>query len=111
MTKDDINSLFKEWDLLMYIINQSEVKLYYLKKDYDQAEQKILNETDFKELYGANNDKIRRNHVKKELANQVEEIAFLELALANAKRKISYLKSYISAQIEFYKNEGEDFDE
>lgn len=38
-----------------------------IRDEFERQELEILCNTDFKELYGANNDKIRKAHIKKEL--------------------------------------------
>ena len=83
-----VNFLLREWEDLVMELSDKEVELYNLKEAYLIAEQKIINETDFKELYGKNNEKVRTNHVKSELADMVSEMKTLEFG-------INWIRSYI----------------
>ena len=72
----------------MYIIIKKEIQLYNLKEAYLIAEADIVNNTNFKELYGANNQKVRDNHVKNELSDMVSDMKALEFG-------INWIRSYI----------------
>lgn len=80
--------MVREWEKLVNELSDKEVELYNLKEAYLIAEQKIINETDFKELYGKNNDKVRNNHVKSELSDMVSSMKDLEFG-------INWIRSYI----------------
>jgi hypothetical protein len=54
-----------------------------------------VNTTDFKELYGANNQKVRDNHVKSELSDMVSQIKDLEFGIDWIKRYIPLVKSVV----------------
>ena len=46
-------------------------------------------------MYGKNNESIRKQHVKEELADEYSELKELEFSIDNLKRRISFLKSLI----------------
>ena len=66
-----------------------------VKQNYDLREQDILTNFDFKEAYGANNEKVRRNHIKKELSDIVEQRNSLEISINYLKRKIDFLRELV----------------
>ena len=83
-----VDELLMKWEDLVMELSEKEIKLYNLKEAYLIAEQKIINETDFKGLYGKNNEKVRTNHVKSELSDMVDEMKTLEFG-------INWIRSYI----------------
>jgi hypothetical protein len=83
-----VDVLLDKWEDLVHELSDKEVELYKLKEAYLIAESKIINETDFKALYGANNQKVRDNHVKSELADMVSDMKALEFG-------INWIRSYI----------------
>ena len=91
---------FKEWDNMIKKLSDDEAELMALKQYRDTEEQKILTTTDFKELYGANNEKVRKNHLKKELSSTYDKINSLELEISDLKRKISFTKQLIKVKTE-----------
>ena len=74
-------------DMIVELIDK-EVELYSLKEAYLIAERKIIEETNFKELYGANNQKVRDQHVKAELQDLVDKKASLQFS-------IDFIRNYI----------------
>ena len=72
-----------------------EVLLYQKKTAYQQESDRIIAETNFKELYGANNQKVRDNHVKKELGTWYDTIKDLEFSIDWIGRRISFLRELI----------------
>ena len=95
LEKGTIEDCFNKWESLISNIHRNEAELIQLKQFRDEEEQRILTTVDFKELYGANNDKVRKNHVKKELSSTYDKINSLELTLNDDKRKISYIKAVV----------------
>ena len=84
-----------EWSKLITELSEKELKYVSCKEKYE-VDSKILEETtDFKALYGKNNESIRKHHIKQELYDDYETIKLLELGIADLKRRISYLKSLI----------------
>ena len=61
-------------------------------------EQDILNNTDFKELYGRNNESVRKAHIKNELKDLVDTKHDLELRINFLKRRIEYIKELMRMQ-------------
>lgn len=96
---------FEEWD--KYINNAiiGEKNLINLKQEYEDKSQEIIANTDFKELYGANNQKVRDNHIKKELSELTETINDTKLKVEYAKMRISFLKHLITMKTELIKYE------
>lgn len=90
-----IEDYYEEWKAAIDEINTKTKELLDLKETYNQMEQDIIDNTDFKELYGANNQKVRDNHVKNELKDMVEQKQTLEIRIDYLKRRIDYIKSWI----------------
>ena len=88
ITDVPVDVLLKEWHFLVHELSDKEVELYQLKEAYLIAESKIVNEVDFKAIYGKNNEKIRKEHCKKELSDLVEQIKELEFG-------IGWIRNYI----------------
>lgn len=95
ITEVPVDVLLKEWHFLVHELSDKEVELYNLKEAYLIAEQKIINETDFKELYGKNNEKVRTNHVKSELSDMVSDMKGLEFGIAWIRSYIPLLKEVV----------------
>lgn len=87
-----------EYNHLIYELSQKEIALFHKKEEYQVASDKIIEETDFKELYGKNNQDIRKQHVKKELKNEYAEIKDLEFSIDFLKRRITFLKYLVRAK-------------
>ena len=68
------------------------------KDTYAQMEQEIIDTFDFKAAYGKNNETVRKNHVRNELKDMVDERHDLELRISFLKRRITYIKSLMSMQ-------------
>ena len=104
-TKEAKNTekLLTKWAKLINELKDDEEKLKRTKKHYDYRENIILTKTDFNKLYNANNDKIRKAHIRKELKNTIEQKEQLELKIEDSKRKISFLKAATYAQVELMK--------
>lgn len=84
-----------EWDNLINELSEKELALIQWKEVYRIKEESILNNTDFKALYGANNDKVRRNHVKNALMEWDRTIQDLELSINWIKMRISFIKGLV----------------
>ena len=100
---NDVDVLLTKWSKLINELKYDEEKLKTTKKYYDSREMDILTNTDFNKIYKANNDKIRKAHVKKKLKNTIEQREQLELKIEDSKRKISFLKAATYAKIELMK--------
>lgn len=84
-----------EWSSYIDEIKEKETELHTLKKEYREKETELLLNTDFKGIYGANNDKIRNNHIKKELSDEYDAIKRLEFNINEIKRTIDYIKQLV----------------
>ena len=90
-----MNEYFTEWESLIEELSQKEQAYIEWKDVYRIKEEEIINTVNFKELYGANNEKVRRNHVKNALKQYDKNIKDLELSIDWIKRRISFLKGII----------------
>ena len=90
------NEYLKEYEELVEELSQKELAYIEWKEVYRIKEEEIINNTDFKSLYGANNEKVRRNHVKNALKTYDDNIIDLELSIDWIKRRIGFIKTYIN---------------
>lgn len=95
---DDITDYLTEWENLISELSNKEVMLYHRKTVYQQESDRIIAETNFKELYGANNQKVRDNHVKTVLAKDYEVIKALEFSIDWIGRRISFLRELVKTK-------------
>lgn len=93
-----IDDYFKEWEKSIDDLKTTHIELINLKETYAQLEQEIVETTDFKELYGANNQKVRDNHVKNELKDLVDKKHELTLKSEYLSRRIDFIKNLMSMQ-------------
>ena len=87
-----IVDLVCEWEDLIEELSEKEIDYYYTKQAYQQLGDKIIAETDFKALYGANNQKVRDNHVRNELSDLYNTIKTLEFSIDWIQRRISFIR-------------------
>lgn len=92
---EEISVNLSEWSELIIELSSKEIKYYDLKEKYNELSEEIIASTDFKELYGKNNESVRKNHVKHELSDIVNELKTLEFSIDYIKRRISFLKQLI----------------
>ena len=85
----------EEWTMLITELSDKEVELFKCKTEYQFLSDKIIQDTDFKALYGANNQKVRDNHVKGELSDLYDTIKSLEFSIDYINRRIMFLKELI----------------
>lgn len=93
-----IEEWYNEWDTLITFVYDKGHELYHLKNNLLQAEQEIIDNTDFKELYGKNNADVRKAHLKNELQATYDAKFELESRIENAKRRIDFIKSIMGMQ-------------
>ena len=91
-------SYLREWEELVNELSEKEVALFKWKEVYEIRAMEIENNTDFKELYGKNNEKIRKEHVKNELADWHYIIKDLEFSIAWITRRISFLRELVKCK-------------
>lgn len=95
---DTIQDYFQEWEVAIEELKVKETERINLKETYSQLEQEIIDNTDFKELYGANNQKVRDNHVRNELKDLIDKKHDLELRINYLIRRIDFIKSLMRMQ-------------
>lgn len=83
-----LERLLTVYEDLVAELSNKEIALYTLKEEYIIAENKIIANTDFKALYGKNNEKVRKEHCKSELSDRVSQMKDLEFS-------ISWIKNYL----------------
>lgn len=93
--KNNIMTNLAEWSNLVTELSEKEIALYEWKEIYNIKSLEIENNTDFKAIYGKNNDKIRKEHVKNELSDWYETIKELKFSIDWIVRRISFLKQLI----------------
>ena len=95
---EDITDYLTEWENLISELSNKEVMLYHRKTAYQVRSDEIIAETNFKELYGANNQKVRDNHVKTVLAKDYEMIKALEFSISWIVNRISFLRELVKTK-------------
>ena len=90
-----LTDLLCEWEDLVEDLTEKEIEYYYCKERYQSKADVIIAETDFKALYGANNQKVRDNHVKKELSKDHLHLKNLEFIIDWLNRRISFLRELV----------------
>ena len=93
-----IEDYFKEWEIAIEELAEKEKEQINLKETYAQLEQEILTTVDFKEIYGKNNESIRKNHVKNELKDIVDRQNDLKLRINYLVRRIDFIKNIMRMQ-------------
>ena len=103
ITESKVESCLKDWETLINKLNNDEKTLSQLKEEYETQSREIIQKTDFNKLYNANNEKVRKAHVKKELKELSDKKKNLEFKISDNKRRISLLKAKTYAEIELMK--------
>ena len=98
VTAVPVGWLLREYEDLVFELSEKEVELVNLKEVYLIAEAKIVNETNFKELYGANNQKVRDQHVKTELSDMVQQKQGLTFSIDFIRNYIPLLRECIRSK-------------
>ena len=88
----------KEWNELIEELSEKEIALFKWKEIYEIKAMEIENNTDFKELYGKNNEKIRKEHIKNELSEWYYNIKDLEFSIDWIARRISFLRELVKCK-------------
>ena len=87
-----------EWSNLISELSEKEIALYKWKEIYNVKSEEIISNTDFKALYGKNNEKVRKEHVKQELSEWDKNIHELEFSIDYLKRRLSFLKQLVNTK-------------
>ena len=95
---NETNDYLRQWDELIEELSEKEIALFQWKQVYEIKANEIIEHTDFKELYGANNQKVRDNHVRNELADWYDTIKELEFSIAYIERRISFLRELVKCK-------------
>ena len=98
VTAVPVGWLLREYEDLVFELSEKEIELYKLKEAYLIAEAEIVNNTDFKALYGANNQKVRDSHVRNELSDMYEQKHSLGFSIDFIKNYIPLLREVIRSK-------------
>ena len=96
--KSNLELLLNEWEQYIDELSEKEVALYQWKSVYNVKADEIIANTDFKALYGANNQKVRDQHVKEELRDWHNTIKELEFSINWLTHRISYMRELIKTK-------------
>ena len=90
-----IETLINEWENLINELSHKEVELLKLKYTIFDKEQWIVENTDFKQVYGKNNSDVRKLHFQKHMKQEYDLRDDLEISIDYLKRRISFLKTVL----------------
>lgn len=90
-----VDSLLLTYEDLVNELSSKEIDYFRKKEVYKDLSSEIIESTDFKSLYSKNNESIRKQHVKKELSEQYEELKSLEFGINWIKNYIPFLRELI----------------
>ena len=90
-----LNILLEGYEELVFELSSKEIKYFSKKESYNRLSSEIINGTDFKALYGKNNEKVRKEHVKGELSDLYSELKGLEFSIEWIKYYLPFLKEVI----------------
>ena len=94
----EVLELLTEWEDLVDELTEKEIALFKWKEIYNIKSLEIENNTDFKSLYGKNNEKIRKEHIKNELSEWHYNIKDLEFSIDWISRRISLLRETVKVK-------------
>ena len=92
---DKIENNLNEWSNLVTELSLKEMSYLKLKDTIFNKEQWIIDNTDFKKVYGKNNADVRKQHLQKFLKEEYELRNSHEISIDYIKRRISFLKQLI----------------
>ena len=93
--EDKIENNLNEWSNLVTELSIKEMSYLKLKDTIFNKEQWIIDNTDFKKVYGKNNADVRKQHLQKFLKEEYELRNSHEISIDYLKRRISFLKQLI----------------
>ena len=93
--EDKIENNLNEWSNLVTELSIKEMSYLKLKDTIFNKEQWIIDNTDFKKVYGKNNADVRKQHLQKFLKEEYELRNSHEISIDYIKRRISFLKQLI----------------
>ena len=85
-----IEETLQKWDTLITKVSYMELRLYQLKLEVFNQEQDIIENTDFKELYGKNNADVRKKHLREVLGEKYDYVKSMETKLDEDKRRLTF---------------------
>lgn len=88
-----VEDLLCEWEDLIEELSEKEIELLHLRNKIFEKEQIVINETDFKAVYGKNNADVRKTHLLSLMKTDYELRDTLELSIAYLKRRSSFLRA------------------
>ena len=97
-----IEDYYNEWDKAITELSEKEADLSLIKEEYSEKEFDIVfinsEGVDFKDLYGSTSEKVRKNHIKKELKSLEDAKNDLNVSIDYLKRRIDFIKSIMAMQ-------------
>lgn len=99
-----IQELLDKWETLINKVSMMEIEYYQLKEEIFNEEQKIIKNTDFNALYGANNKDVRKEHLDKSMKEQYDLRKALEIDIDANKRRIYLYAEKVKCLREFMQN-------
>ena len=99
-----------KWKRLITELNIDEMNYRKLKNEYDEKEFDLLVNFDFKKEYGKDNDKIRKQHVRKELVDDFEKLKKLEIEIDHKKRMVSFYKQLVDTKTSIFQKDAEKYE-
>ena len=99
-----IQELLDKWETLINKVSMMEIEYYQLKEEIFNEEQKIIKNTDFNALYGANNKDVRKEHLNKTMKPKKDKKKALEITLEANKRRIIFFGEKVKCLREFMRN-------
>ena len=91
----DITENISEWGELITELSLKEVEYAKIKDKIFDKEQWIIENTDFKAVYGKNNADVRKQHLMKHMQGEYDNRRNLEISIDYLKRRISFIKQLI----------------
>ena len=84
-----------EWSSLITELCLIEIDYLKIKDNIFDKEQWIIDNTNFKEVYGKNNADVRKQHLRQHMKSEYATRKHLEVRIDYLKRRISFLKQLI----------------
>lgn len=77
------------------LVKDTHINYIKVRDEFEKQELEILCNTDFKEIYGANNEKIRKAHIKKELKELYDKKNELKIDLEYRRNLVELYKEMV----------------
>lgn len=102
-----IAEYYTEWENLITELETKTQELNETITENYKAELEIITTFDFKEKYGKDNERIRKLHIKEELAEIFEKRHELEQQTEYIRRRIEFIQSIVQAKLHTVYGVGE----